>query len=429
MITRYTRPAMAAIWSRQAYFESQLKVELAVVAAWAELGHIPSDDAAKITRASFTLERIDELEHHSDHETNAFVATLAESLGLESRWLHLGLTSSDVLDTAQVLQMRSAIDQILDRLARLEKPLTALAQKHRYTPMIGRSHGMHAEPISFGFKLAIWIDELRRARTRLAAARQTVSFGKISGSVGTHANVPPVVEELACDQLGLTAAPVSSQILQRDRHAEYLCALAVTAASLDKFATEIRSLQRTEVAEVAEPFEASRHGSSSMPHKRNPARSERICGLARVVRANAQVGLENVALWHERDISHSSAERVIIADSTTLLDYMIFLFTGIIDGLVVDPERMARNLEMTGGQIYSQAVMLALIEEGMNRQEAYELIRAHCHRASASGQHLQALLESDPRVGEHLSREALSGHFSHRAHLAHVDTGFERLGL
>ena len=429
MIERYTRPQMAAIWNRQAYFEYQRQVELAAVRAWSKFGRIPPDDCELIQRASFTLERIDEIEREADHETNAFVTALAESLGPESRWLHLGLTSSDVLDTAGALQLRAALDQIGDRLRRVERAVAGLAIEHRATPMMGRSHGMHAEPISFGFKLAIWVGELRRAAVRLDAARGSIAVGKIAGSVGTHANVPPRVEEIACAELGLGVAAAASQILQRDRHAEVLCALALCASSLDKFATEIRHLQRNEVAELEEPFESSRHGSSSMPHKRNPARSERISGLARVVRANAQVGLENVALWHERDISHSSAERIVLVDSTTLLDYMLWLFAGIMEGLAVYPQRMRQNLDLTRGQIFSQAVMLDLVEAGMNRQEAYELVRAQCHVAAEGGQHLHDLLARDPKVRRHLEPARLAAVFDIDRHLIYVDDAFARLGL
>ncbi len=429
MIERYNRPEMAAIWNRQAYFEYQRQVELAVVRAWAGHGRIPPEDCDLIQRAGFTLERIDAIEREADHETDAFVTALAESLGPESRWLHLGLTSSDVLDTAQALQLGAALEQILARLRRVNAAVAKLALEHRRTPMVGRSHGMHAEPISFGFKLAIWVGELRRAAARLEAARAGVAFGKIAGSVGTHANVPPQVEEITCAELGLAVAPVASQILQRDRHAEVLCALALCASSLDKFATEIRHLQRNEVAELEEPFESSRHGSSSMPHKRNPARSERISGLARVVRANAQVGLENVALWHERDISHSSAERIVLVDSTTLVDYMLWLFAGIMEGLAVYPARMLANLDLTRGQIYSQAVLLDLVEAGMNRQKAYRLVRAQCHEAAASGQHLHDLLAVNPRVVKYLSRERLAEVFNVDRHLLHVDAAFDRLGL
>ena len=429
MIERYTRPEMAAIWNRQAYFEYQRQVELAVVRAWTKFGRIPAADCELIQRASFTLERIDEIEREADHETDAFVTTLAESLGPESRWLHLGLTSSDVLDTAGALQLRAALDQIEKRLRRVEDAVSRLAIEHRRTPMMGRSHGMHAEPISFGFKLAIWIGELRRTAARLRSARDSIAVGKIAGSVGTHANVPPRIEELTCAELGLGVAAAASQILQRDRHAEVLCALALCASSLDKFATEIRHLQRNEVAEVEEPFEQSRHGSSSMPHKRNPARSERISGLARVVRANAQVGLENVALWHERDISHSSAERVVLVDSTTLIDYMLWLFAGIMEKLAVYPQRMLENLELTRGQIYSQAVMLELVEAGMNRQEAYQLVRGQCHAAANDGDHLHDLLARHPQVGRFLGPERLASVFDVERHLLHVDTAFRRLGL
>ena len=429
MIPRYTRPEMGAIWDRQMYFEFQQRVELAAVNAWAREGRVPTADAALLQRASFSLARIDELERTSDHETNAFVDALAESVGPEGRWLHLGLTSSDVLDTGLALQLVAAADQLLTRLDELAQVLERLAVQHRHTIMIGRSHGVHAEPITFGFKLLIWVDEVRRQRQRLCDAQVSVAVGKISGSVGTHAHVPPRVEEWTCAELGLAAAPVSNQIVQRDRHAHLMTTLAGLASSLDKFATEIRSLQRTEIREVEEPFEEGRHGSSSMPHKRNPSRCERVSGLARVVRANAQAALENVALWHERDISHSSAERVLIPDSCIALDYMLWLFTNVMRDLRVYPERMRANVDMTGGLIYSQAVMLALVGAGMSRQEAYAIVQDHAGAAWTRGAAFRELIAADPRVTDRLTPDDLTQAFSPNPHLRWIDAAYERLGL
>ena len=429
MIPRYTRPEMGDIWDRQMYFEFQRRVELAAVNAWARDGRIPADEAALLQRASFTLERIDELERTSDHETNAFVDALAESVGPEGRWLHLGLTSSDVLDTGLALQLVASADQLLGRLDDLSQVLTRLALEHRRTLMIGRSHGVHAEPITFGLKLLIWIDEVRRQRQRLCDAQATVSVGKFSGSVGTHAHVPPHVEEWACAELGLTAAPVTNQIVQRDRHAHFMTTLAGIASSLDKFATEIRSLQRTEIREAEEPFEEGRHGSSSMPHKRNPSRCERVSGLARLVRSNAQAALENVALWHERDISHSSAERVLIPDSCMALDYILWLFTNVMRDLRVYPERMRANVDMTGGLIYSQGVLLALVRGGMSRQEAYAIVQDHAGAAWTSGASFRDLITGDARVTDRLTPDALDEAFSPAPHLKWIDAAYERLGL
>ena len=429
MIPRYSRPEMAAVWDRQIYFEKQRDVELAAVNAWARAGRIPTEDAQKLMRATFTLERIDALESVNDHETNAFVDALAESVGPESRWLHLGLTSSDVLDTGLALQLVDATDLLDERLATLEQVLTDQALTHKHTLMIGRSHGVHAEPITFGLKLLIWLGEVQRHRARLAEAREHIAVGKISGSVGTHANVPPDVEDWTCEELGLAVAPVSNQIVQRDRHAHFMTTLAGIASSLDKFATEIRSLQRTEIREAEEPFEEGRHGSSSMPHKRNPSRCERVSGLARLVRSNAQAALENVALWHERDISHSSAERVLIPDSCMALDYILWLFTNVMRDLRVYPERMRANVDMTGGLIYSQGVLLALVRGGMSRQEAYAIVQDHAGAAWTSGASFRDLITGDSRVTDRLTPDALDEAFSPAPHLKWIDAAYERLGL
>ncbi len=420
---------MGAIWSREHGFECQRRVELAAVRAWAAEGTVPAEDAEKLQAAVFSLARIDELERQRDHETDAFVASLAESVGPEGRWLHLGLTSSDVLDTGLALQLVDAVDLIARRLDELERVVTELALAHKSSVMIGRSHGVHAEPMTFGLKLLIWVDELRRHRARLADARATVAVGKISGSVGTHANVSPAVEEATVAALGLAPAPVSNQILQRDRHAHLVSTLALIGSSLDKFATEIRSLQRTEIREAEEPFETGRHGSSSMPHKRNPARSERVSGLARVLRSHVQVALENMPLWHERDISHSSAERVILPDACITLDYMLWLFTNVMRGLRVYPERMRANLDMTGGLIYSQGVLLALVESGMSRQDAYELVQHHATTAWSEGSIFRRGIESDPHVTERLTGAELDRAFNSESHLRWVDAAYERMGL
>ena len=429
MIPRYTRPEMGAIWGRNHYFECQKRVELAAVSAWAREGSVPEEDAAKLQKASFTLDRIDHLEQISDHETNAFVDTLAESVGPEGRWMHLGLTSSDVLDTGLALQLLDAVDQLQARLTALEKTLSDLALSHKHTLMMGRTHGVHAEPITFGFKLLIWIDELRQHRDRLDTARRSVAVGKISGSVGTHANVPPVVEEWTCEALGLNPAPVSSQIVSRDRHAHLVTTLALIASSLDKYATEVRGLQRTEIREVEEPFEEGRHGSSSMPHKRNPSRCERVSGLARVLRAHAQVALENVPLWHERDISHSSAERVILPDACIALDYMLWILTNVMGDLRVYPERMRRNVELTGGLIYSQGVLLALVETGMSRQTAYGIVQRHAGEVWKEGGSFRDAINNDPEVQQKLSPDALDQIFSPTPHLRWVETAYERMGM
>ncbi len=429
MIPRYVRPEMDAIWNRQSYFEYQLEVEKAVVQAWGQTGLVPKEDVKLINQATFSLGRIDHYESTSDHETDAFVSAVAETLGDESRWLHLGLTSSDVLDTALSLQLIASGRILKDRLAKLEEVVTHTAVEHRNTLTIGRSHGIHAEPTTFGFKMLIWVDELRRAKTRLDHALKNISVGKFSGSVGTHANVPPNVEESACKLLGLKAAPVSNQILQRDRHAHFVSTLAIIAGSIDKFATEVRNLQRTEIGEAEEPFEEGRHGSSSMPHKRNPSRSERITGLARFVRSSASVAFENMALWHERDISHSSAERIILPDSCMAVDYMLWLFTNIMSGLNINVDRMLSNMNLTHGLIYSQAILLALVDSGMTRQDAYAIVHKNAMAAFNKKVSLRTLLESDPEVTSRLNRKNLDEAFSPDRHLQHINTAYQRLGI
>lgn len=376
MIPRYTLPEMEAVWSDQARMDHWLEIEILAVEGWAQIGRIPSDDAAAVrNKAAFTVAEVLEIEEVTRHDVAAFVDVVARSVGDAGRWVHYGLTSSDVLDTALALQMRDAVDLLLARVESLLAVTKRRALEHRDTLCVGRSHGIVAEPSTFGHKLALWVFELDRDRQRLRRARDVISVGAISGPVGTYSNIDPRVEAYVCEKLGLMPAPASNQVIQRDRHAEYLSAVAITASSLDKFATEIRHLARTEVREVQEPFAAGQKGSSAMPHKRNPVVCERITGLARVVRGNLQTALENIALWHERDISHSSAERVILPDSTMALDFMLKDFTWVLDGLTVYPERMLENLNVGGGLVFSQGALLALVDSGLSRDEAYKIVQ------------------------------------------------------
>src|SRR5881398_505494 len=387
MIDRYTLPEMGALWSEETKFQKWLDVEIAVCEVHAEMGTIPREALEQIkSRAKFSVDRIHEIEKTTDHDVIAFTTNLAETIGEAARFVHYGLTSSDVVDTANALLLRDACDILLKKIDVLLPVLKRRAHEFKRTPQVGRTHGIHAEPTSFGLTFALWYDEMRRNRERLAKARETVAVGKISGAVGAFAHLDPIVEEKVCERLGLKAAPVSTQIIQRDNYAEYLCTLAIIASSLDKFALQIRHWQRTEVREAQEKFKPGQKGSSAMPHKRNPVVSERICGLARVVRANAIVGLENVALWHERDISHSSAERVVIPDSFLALDYMLDRFAWLIEGLVVLPERMRRNLAAGHGLFFSQRLLLALVESGLERDAAYRLVQVNALRAQEEEQ-------------------------------------------
>ena len=418
---------MAGVWSDESRLARWLDVELAALEAWAELGAIPAEAVAEI-RASAkppTPERVAELERETQHDLAAFVDAVALELGPAGRWLHHGLTSSDVVDTALALQVREAGALLLEELERAQEAVISRAQQHKDDISIGRTHGVHAEPTTFGLKLAGWAFELDRGRERLARALEGMRVGKLSGAVGTYAATDPELERLACERLGLEPAPVSTQILQRDRHADLLAALALVAASLEKFALEIRHLARTEVAEVAEPFGKGQKGSSAMPHKRNPVVSERICGLARVVRANALVGLENVALWHERDISHSSAERIVIPDSFLALDYMLDRFTWLVEGLVVRPERMLRNLEDGNGLFFSQRLLLALVESGLPRDDAYRLVQRHALRANEEERDFRELVRADDEIA---SRVDLDTIFDLTWYTRHIDAAFERLG-
>jgi adenylosuccinate lyase len=417
---------MARIWSEESKLGRWLDVELGALDAWAEVGVVPAEDVAEIrARAAVpTPARVAEIERVTDHDMAAFVDAVAEQLGPEGRWLHYGLTSSDVVDTALALQMQDAGRLIIDGLERAFAAVVARAEEHRGTICIGRSHGVHAEPTTFGWKLAGWAFELDRARERMARALETNRVGQLSGTVGTYAQVEPEVERIACERLGLEPDPLSTQVIARDRHAELLGSLALCATSLERFATEIRHLARTEVREVEEPFGQGMKGSSAMPHKRNPKVAERICGLARVVRATALVGLENVPLWHERDISQSSAERVVVPDAFLALDYMLDRFVWIVDGLVVDVQRMRRNLDASHGLAFSHRLLLALVEAGLQREKAYRLVQAHAMTAWEEERDFRELVAADPAVGRRVDLDVV---FDLEATVRHVDTVFDRL--
>ena len=429
MIERYSRPQMKKIWSEENKFDQWLKVEIAVCEAWAELGEIPRKDIVKIRKASYNLNRIAKFLKVTHHDMTAFLNSVAESLGTESRFIHLGLTSSDVLDTALGLQLTQAADILAKDIAELISVLESKAIEHEYTIMMGRTHGVHAEPTTFGLKMALWAEEMKRNAQRLAEAKKIISVGKISGAVGTYATVPPQVEKIACAKLGLTPTPISSQIVQRDRHAQFVTTLAIIASSLEKFATEIRGLQRTEVREVEEPFEAGQTGSSAMPHKRNPELCERVCGLARLIRGYSLTSLENIALWHERDISHSSTERIVLPDSCLAVDYMLSIFTSIMKGLKVYPENMRCNVELTQGVIFSQRVLLALIDKGLPRGEAYKMVQDNAMKAWEKRESFLSLLEADRRITARLSKKELNSLFDYGYYLKYVDEVFRRLGL
>lgn len=430
MIGRYTLPEMGSIWSQENRYRKWLDVELAVCEVQAERGMIPQEAWEEIrTKADFESQRIDEIEATVQHDVIAFLTSVAEKVGPASRYIHLGMTSSDVLDTATSLQLKEAGELLLKGLKNLRDVLGRRALEFKETVCVGRSHGVHAEPTTFGLKLALWYDEARRNIKRMEAAVETVRVGKISGAVGTFAHLDPEVEEGVCQKLGLKPALVSTQVVQRDRHAQYLTTLAVIAASLEKIAVEIRHLQRTEVLEAEEFFSKEQKGSSAMPHKRNPITCERITGLARVVRANAMAGLENVALWHERDISHSSVERIILPDSTILLDYMIHKTINLIDRLLVYPERMKENLEQIRGLIFSQAVMLALVSKGITREEAYRMVQKGAMACWKSGEDYKETVMKDPEIRGTLSESDIEGCFDLRVHLRNVKQIFQRVGL
>ncbi len=428
MIPRYTHPEMGAIWSEARRYGAWLDVELAATDALAAAGVVPAADARELReRAAFDIARIEEIEQTTQHDVIAFTTSVAEKVGPAARWLHFGLTSSDVLDTALALQMREACDLILRGLDGLADAIARRAQEHRRTPMIGRTHGVHAEPMTLGVKLALWHAEVGRGRARVARARDTISVGKLSGAVGMFAHLDPSIEAAVCRALGLLPAPVSSQVIQRDRHAELLAALAIVAASLEKFALEIRGLQKTEIGEVEEPFGRGQKGSSAMPHKRNPIGCEQITGLARLVRANAMAAFENVALWHERDISHSSVERVILPDSFIALDHMLRRFTRIVSGMVVHADRMLANLERSRGVVFSGGVLLELARRGVSREQAYEWVQRNAMRSFDEARSFKGLLLADADVTRVLPREALDEAFDLNAQMQHVDAIFDRV--
>ena len=428
MITRYTHPEMGRLWSDQHKYETWLQVETAAVEAMARAGIVPAEAANDIReKGDFDIARIDEIEKVTQHDVIAFTTAVAEKVGPSARWLHFGMTSSDVIDTAQALQMRESCEVILKDLEGLMQAVRTRADEHKLTPMIGRTHGVHAEPMTFGLKLALWYAELARDVERVRRARDVVSVGKLSGAVGTFAHLPPSIEADVCEALGLSPAPVASQVIQRDRHAELLMALAITASSLEKFALEIRGLQKTEIGEVEEPFAKGQKGSSAMPHKRNPIACEQIVGLARLVRANAHAALENNALWHERDISHSSVERIILPDSFLALDHMLRRFTRVVTGMVVYPERMRENLERSRGVVFSGTVLLELARRGISRERAYELVQRNAMRAFHEQRDFKGLLLADADVTALLPSADIEKAFDLDEQLQHVADVFARV--
>ncbi len=429
MIERYSRPQMKRVWSEVSKFSKWLEVEIAACEAWADLGVIPREAIPKIKLARVNLTRMEQILQETHHDMTAFLGSVAESLGDESRFVHLGLTSSDVIDTALSLQLVEAANLLTQGIKELISVLAEKAIQYKYTPMVGRTHGIHAEPLSFGLKLALWVEEMKRNLNRLNEAKKAVAVGKISGAVGTYATLSPQIEEKACAKLKLQPAPVSSQILQRDRHAQFVTTLALISSSLEKFATEIRHLQKTETREVEEPFGSKQTGSSAMPHKRNPELCERICGLARLVRGYALTSMENIALWHERDISHSSTERIILPDSCLLLDYSLAVFISVMRGLQVYPRRMNRNLGLTKGLIFSQRIMLAFIDKGLSRQKAYELVQRNAMKAWKGNKNFLGLLKADAEVTAVLPPEELEPLFDEQYYLRYIHDVFERLGL
>jgi len=429
MIERYSRPQMKRVWSDESKFAKWLEVEIAVCEAWAELGVIPREAVPKIKLARVNFKRMEEILKETHHDVTAFLGSVSESLGNESRFIHLGLTSSDVIDTALSLQLVEATEILSQDIKELISILAQKAIEHKYTVMIGRTHGIHAEPTSFGLKLALWVEEMKRNKLRLTEAKRAIAVGKISGAVGTYATLSPELEEKTCAKLKLAPAPISNQILQRDRHAQFTTTLAIISSSLEKFATEIRGLQKTETREVEEPFGAGQTGSSAMPHKRNPELCERICGMARLVRGYALTSMENIALWHERDISHSSTERITLPDSCLILDYSLALFTSVMRGLQVYPQRMKQNIKLTKGLVFSQRIMLALIDKGLSRQKAYELVQRNAMKAWKGNKNFLSLLKADSEVIATLPQGELEPLFDEQYYLRYVNEIFERLGL
>ena len=430
MIERYSLPRMSAIWSEKNRFRIMLDVELFACEALAKLGRIPKQSLFQIQkRARFDVERIKEIEKETNHDVIAFLKNVSEYVGDNAKYIHMGLTSSDILDTALSVQMREACDILIDDTKKLMRILAGKARRHKKTLMIGRTHSVHAEPMTFGLKMALYYDEMRRALERLKAARETVSAGKISGAVGTYANIDPFVEAYVCKKLGLRPARISTQILQRDRHAEFLTAIAITGSSLEKFATEVRNLQHTEIGEVEEYFSATQKGSSAMPHKKNPILCERICGLARILRANSMAAMEDIVLWHERDISHSSVERVILPDSTILLDYMLNKFMDITSHLVVREERMRENLDKSGGVVFSGRLLLELLKKGLTRDEAYDKVQKAAFHAKKEGMAFKDAILADDGIRSILNEEEIEDVFDFKYHLKHVDKIFRHVGI
>ncbi|MED3801076.1 adenylosuccinate lyase [Lysinibacillus xylanilyticus] len=430
MIERYTRPEMGAIWTEQNKYQAWLEVEILACEAWAELGDIPKEDVAKIREnASFDVNRILEIEQETRHDVVAFTRAVSETLGEERKWVHYGLTSTDVVDTALSYLIKQANDILRKDIMNFIDIIAAKAKEHKHTVMMGRTHGVHAEPTTFGLKLGLWYEEMKRNLERFEAAAKVIETGKMSGAVGTYANIDPRVEQYVCDKLGLAASPISTQTLQRDRHAQYFGALALIATSIEKFATEIRGLQKSETREVEEAFAKGQKGSSAMPHKRNPIGSENMVGMSRLMRGYMVTAYENVALWHERDISHSSAERVILPDATITLNYMLNRFGNIVKNLTVFPENMKRNMGRTFGLIYSQRILLALIDKGLVREEAYDTVQPLAMQAWDEQVQFRTLVDASEKITSYLTKEELDDCFDYNYHLQHVDMIFERLGL
>lgn len=430
MIERYTYPEMGAIWTLQHEFEVMLEIEIAACEAMAEIGLIPHEAVKTIKeRATFDLDRVKEIEKVTNHDIIAFLTAVAEHVGEDSKYIHKGLTSSDVKDTALGVMMKKSADIILDDLKKFREVLRRRAAEHKYTPCIGRTHGIHAEPMTLGLKFALWQDEVSRNIERIEHAQKSVAVGKISGAVGTYANIDPRIEEYVCKKMGIARANLATQVIQRDRHAEYMTALAIVASSLEKFATEIRNLQRTDIREVEEYFSPGQKGSSAMPHKRNPITCERVAGLARIVRGNALASLENVSLWHERDITHSSVERVILPDSTITVDYCLRKFTNIIDKLLVYPDAMIANIEKTGGLIFSQRLLLAIVSKGVLREDAYKWVQRNAMAKWMQGEDFKTNVMNDEDIKKYLTKEEIEGCFEYSHYLRYVDTIMERFGL
>ena len=430
MIERYSLPKMLKVWSEQSKFEKMLKIELLVCEAWNKLGQLPKKSLMAIrSKATIDIEKIKEIEEKTKHDVVAFVNNLSESVGQEAKYIHMGLTSNDVLDTTLALQMAQAFDILIDDVERLLSSLLKLAKKYKSTPCVGRTHGVHAEPTTFGLKVALWYDEMRRNLGRLKDARNGIAVGKLSGTIGTYTNIEPEVEKYVCDKLGLGISYGSTQVIPRDRHAVCLARIAIAGASLEKFAMEIRHLQRTEVMEVEEPFAKGQKGSSAMPHKRNPVVCERICGLARLMRSYCLAAIEDMSLWHERDISHSSVERVILPDSTTLLDYMLNQFIEVTENLNVYPKNMLINLGKTNGLIYSQRVLLELMKKGLARPQAYDVVQKDAFESASMNRDFKQILSNDPKVKRHLSANEIEACFDIKYYLRHIPTIFKNLDL